>query len=103
MLCSFGGGRRRLASASLAYRVQMLLEREHVERTQWQTGENRNSIVEHAVGVSEGKADFGLVPGRRCGVGQAPMRRHRLPRPHRAGLRCCIVTQREYEIELWRF
>ena len=52
--------------------------------------------------VGKGETDFGLVAGRSSGIGNAPMRRHRLARPHRTRLRRRIVADREHEIELGR-
>jgi hypothetical protein len=78
------------------------LQGQRAERSQRKTGD-RYAIVEHAVRVREGKADFSLFASLRGGVRQAPMNGHRLPRPDRAHFRCGIVAKRKYEIECRRF
>src|ERR1700736_5032793 len=101
MFCSFSGCRRRLVRVSvLSNRIQLPLQRQLVQRTQRKTGEDRYAIIEHAVGVRESKAKFGLIARGGGGVRHAPVRSHGLPCPDRARLRRGIVTQGEEEIDL---
>ena len=90
------------ACLGLADGLQLLLQSELVERADRQADENRDAVVEHPERVGEGEPDFSLVAGGGCGIGNAPMRGHRLARPHRAGLGRRVVANREHEIELRR-
>ncbi len=51
------------------------------------------------VGLGEGESDLGLGARGRRGIGNPPVRGHRLARPDRADLTGRVVTDREDEIE----
>src|SRR5262245_26394526 len=55
--------------------------------------------MKHPVRLFECERDFGWSAGGIRGVRHAPMGRHRLSRPHRAGLSCRVVADRKHEIE----
>src|SRR6516165_6497060 len=101
MCLSFGGSRRRFTCVlSLADGIQPLLQCEFVDGTDRKANKNRDTIVEHAECLRKGKADFGLVASSCSRIGNAPMRRHRLTRPHWAYLLCRVVADRENKIKL---
>jgi len=80
-------------SRSLPCRLSLSSER------QWQRSENANSLIEQAVRSFERQRDLGRRARCLRRIGNAPVCGHRLPRPDRAGLRCRVVTDGEYEIE----
>ena len=81
---------------------QPLLQRELVDRVHRQAGEDRDAIVQHAIGLGEGEMLLRLGAFDRGRVGHAPMRRHRLARPDRAGFAGGVVADREDEVHLGR-
>ena len=85
-----------------ADRVELFLQRQLIERAQRQAHEDVYAVGQHPHGVGEGEADFSFGTLGGCRIGDAPMRRHRLARPLRAGFARCVVADREYKIELRR-
>src|SRR5690349_14776185 len=83
----------------LADRVQPALERELVQARDRQAGEDLDARVEVAVDALEVGEGLLLAADERGRVLDAPMRRHRLPRPDRADLVRRVVADREHEIE----
>ena len=81
---------------------QVLLQRQLVDRVHRQADEDRDAVVEHAVGIGEGEMLLGLGAFHGGRVRHAPMRRHRLARPDRAGFVRRVVADREDEIHLGR-
>src|SRR5664279_535454 len=57
-------------------------------------------IVQHAESVCKREPPLGFVPFGHRRVGHAPVRGHRLARPHRARFRGGVVTDGKDEIEL---
>src|SRR3954451_23910132 len=82
--------------------VQPPLQTELIEAGYRQRGECRDALMQHAVGVLEGKRDLGVAAGRFRRIWNAPMRGHRLARPYRAGFTGCVVANRKDEIQLRR-
>ena len=97
----FGGSRRGPASVlGLADGIQLFLQRQLVEGANRQTDKNRDAVIEHSKCIGKSETNFGRVSGG-CGrIGKAPMRGHRLARPHRARFRGRVITKRERKIEL---
>src|SRR3954462_7988865 len=74
-----------------------LLQAEPVEAPDRQRRENADALIQHPVGILERQGDFGWGPLCFGRIGDAPMRRHRLPWPHRTAFACRVVADRENE------
>src|SRR5262245_40736574 len=81
--------------------VDLLLDCEFVEVSQWQRQEQADSSLQDHEGVE--KRFFNLcscsINCRR--VGHAPMSSHRLSRPYRTDFFCSVVADREHKVQLW--
>src|SRR4029078_6224568 len=76
-----------------------LLQAEPIQAPDRQCCENADALMQHPVGILEREGDLGwgaLCFGR---IGDAPMRRHGLPRPHRTAFAGRVVTDGKNEIE----
>jgi hypothetical protein len=71
-----------------------------IERAERQIHEDRDAVRQHAERIGEGQIDLRLVALGGGWIRNAPMRRHRLPRPHGAGLGCSVVAKGKDKIEL---
>ncbi len=78
---------------------QPRLQAELVEAANRQRCKHRDALTQHAVCVLERERDLGRVALRFRRIGDAPMRGHRLARPHRAGFTRGVVADGEHEIE----
>src|SRR5262249_26146889 len=76
-----------------------LLKAELIETSDRQSRENANALMEHPVGLLERKGDLSGGPFGFGWIGNAPMRRHRLARPHRANFARRVVADGEGKIE----
>src|ERR1700734_2535090 len=93
---------RRAAILARADRVELFLQAQLIERAQRQADENSDAVGQHAERIGKRQAHFRLGAGGKRRIGDAPMRGHRLARPHRAGFRRRVVADGEDEIELRR-
>src|SRR4051812_16937209 len=78
--------------------LEPLLQAEPVEAPNRPCWGNSDALMQHPVGILERQGDFGggtLCFGR---IGNAPMRRDRLPRPHRTAFAGRVVADGESEI-----
>ena len=66
---SFGCGRRRPGILGLADGVELLLQAQVIKLSERQADEDVDAVGEHPQRIGEGKADFGLGPGRRRRIG----------------------------------
>lgn len=89
-------------SSRLADPVEFLLQAHAVQRRQRQVGENIDAVRKLLKGLAERAADFFIGPTHKRRIGQAPMRRHRLPGPDRAGFVGGVIADREHEIKFGR-
>src|SRR3954469_10205029 len=82
--------------------LEPLLQAEPIEAPNRQCCEDADALMQHPVGILERQGDFG--GGTLCSarIGNAPMRRHRLPRPHRTAFAGRVVADGESEIERGR-
>ena len=76
-----------------------MLQRDPVKRVQGKRRKSRDPIAQHPIGMLKGQHPLGLGPCRFDRVRRAPMRRHRLTRPWRAGLVCGAITDSENKIK----
>ena len=81
--------------------VEFLLEREIVEAGKRQAQKQADSAIEQEESFAKG-ALISLCSLNGGGIGNAPMRGHRLAGPHRADFLRRVVADREDEIELGR-
>src|SRR5580692_4216745 len=78
---------------------EFVLQRQLVQRAQRKRREDRDTLMQHAISILERKRDFGFSPLSLRRIGNAPMRRHWLTRPHRAGFASRVVANSESKIE----
>ena len=95
-------GLRAVAPLRAANLIDLVLDGELFQRAQRQGEEQADSAIEDHKGVAKRARHFLFRSLHRCRVGNAPVRRHRLPRPVRALLLRRVVAHREDEIQLRR-
>src|SRR3546814_10974762 len=83
------GGVGGLAAADLP---QPVLKTDPVKAVERKRREQRDAVGEHAIGVAEGGVALRLRPFDGCGVRNAAVRRHRMPRAARAPLVHTLVA-----------
>ena len=78
--------------------IHFFFQREPIKRRQGQREKKIDSAVEDKKRVAVGARDFGGVAFDRGGVGNSPVRGHRMSRPNGAGFFRSIVANREDEV-----
>src|ERR1700730_7465539 len=82
--------------------IQLLLERESIERRHRQREKKIDSAVENKKCIAESSVDFGGASLDSRWVGDSPVRGHRLSRPQRTGLLGSLIADGKDEVHFWR-
>ena len=82
--------------------IERFLQRNTVERGQWQAGKAQHAIAQRAIGLLEREALFGIGPVDLHRIGQAPMRGDRLAGPCGAFFVSRLIANGKNEIKTGR-
>src|SRR5882724_12985335 len=78
--------------------MQLFLHGQRVEAIDWKRKEQTDSPVEHNECISKRALDLPRRPRYCRRIGNAPVRRHRLARPHGTNFVCGVVADGENKI-----
>jgi len=86
----------------MADAIHLALQREGGQRIHGQRQHQLDAPLQRDGNGHEGHRLVFVAALMGCRVGRAPMRGHRLPRPHRADLTCRVVADRDDEVQRGR-